>query len=111
MSNKILYQPTPEKIAKTKMWQFLTSIFEDGSRGQAAGRRSLPNQVAEFFSESYQDLYQWSITYPEQFWQEIVKLADIKFSHRPHSILTKPENMEQSTWFEGATLNFAEHLL
>ena len=95
MSKDILYQPTPEKILKTKMWQFLQSISE-------RHKISLDN---------YQDLYQWSITYPEQFWQEILKLGDVKFSHPPHSILSSPNHMEGSTWFEGATLNFAEHLL
>ena len=59
----------------------------------------------------YDDLYQWSISDIESFWESIAKFCDIKFSSNYSSIINKKKSMLDSSWFEGAKLNFAENLL
>jgi len=61
--------------------------------------------------QNYDDLYDWSITDISNFWNSVHQFCDIKFSSKPKTILNKNDSFIGSTWFDGAQLNFADHLL
>ena len=57
----------------------------------------------------YDALYQWSIDNLETFWQSIWDYFDIQSSMPYHQVLSS-HTMPGAQWFEGARLNFAEHV-
>ncbi|MEX3776329.1 acetoacetate--CoA ligase [Pseudomonas sp. MYb118] len=91
----ILWQPSPERIGKTRMEAF----------------RRFVQQRHAVHLDDYPALHQWSIDQREHFWQAIVDFFDIRFHTQPDAVLVEGEHMPSAQWFPGATLNFAEHLL
>jgi acetoacetyl-CoA synthetase len=91
----ILWQPSAERIGKTRMEAF----------------RRFINQRHHLHVADYADLHQWSIDRREDFWQAIVDFFDIRFHQQPDAALIEGPQMPSAQWFPGATLNFAEHLL
>ena len=59
----------------------------------------------------YEDLYEWSISNPNQFWEETWKYSNIISSSDYHEIVDDITKMPGAKWFSGAKLNFAENLL
>ncbi|MFK7923004.1 MAG: acetoacetate--CoA ligase [Bacteroidia bacterium] len=61
--------------------------------------------------QGYDDLWQWSVDNIEAFWESIWQFFAVK-SHSPYQqVLQRPEEgMIGTKWFEGATLNYAEHV-
>ncbi|MEG8248148.1 acetoacetate--CoA ligase [Pseudomonas paracarnis] len=91
----ILWQPSPERIANTRMDQF----------------RRFINQRHGVQLHDYPALHQWSIDQRPDFWQAIVAFFDVQFRSPPTVTLIEDIEMPSAQWFPGATLNFAEHLL
>ncbi|WP_434700196.1 acetoacetate--CoA ligase [Pseudomonas sp. D1-1] len=91
----ILWQPSPERIARSRM---------DALRRFVNERHSLQ-------LNDYPALHAWSIDQREAFWQAIVDFFDIRFHQRPTAVLVEGPHMPSARWFPGATLSFAEHLL
>ncbi|PWK45718.1 acetoacetate--CoA ligase [Pseudomonas sp. OV226] len=91
----ILWQPSAERIAKTRMDAFRRSI----------------SQRHHIHIDDYPALHQWSIDHREDFWQAIVDFFDVRFHDQPDAVLVEGAQMPSAQWFPGATLNFAEHLL
>ena len=58
---------------------------------------------------NYQDLWQWSVDNIEDFWESVWDYFNI-ISHSPYKKVLSSYNMPQCKWFEGATLNYAEHV-
>src|SRR3970040_524312 len=89
-----LWTPSEEKIKSSNMFKYL--------------------QYAESFSgrkfAAYLDLYQWSVSDIEKFWESIWNVADIKYSENYEKVLENAV-MPGAKWFEGSKLNFAENLL
>ena len=90
----ILWQPTAERIASTQL---------------AAWQQWLASDQGLVF-DSYADLHQWSVTHREEFWKSIWNYFGIN-SHSPYRAVLENDVMPGASWFPGATLNFAEHLL
>jgi acetoacetyl-CoA synthetase len=59
--------------------------------------------------ETYETLYEWSITQPAEFWQSIWQYFNIQ-SYTPYKQILSDDAMPHARWFEGATLNYAEHI-
>ncbi|MEY3051636.1 MAG: hypothetical protein RLY31_1421 [Bacteroidota bacterium] len=57
----------------------------------------------------YEELWRWSTTDIEAFWESIWQYFRI-ISHHPYRQVLREEAMPGAIWFEGATLNYAEHL-
>ncbi|MEE8343887.1 MAG: acetoacetate--CoA ligase [Woeseiaceae bacterium] len=87
--NPIIWQLDTERLKKTAMYRFMK-------------KRSF---------DAYDDLYQWSIDQPAEFWQVLCDLCDVRFSKPADEVLTQPGDMTTAKWFRGSELNFAEHLL
>ena len=61
--------------------------------------------------KNYEQLYRWSVEYPENFWSSFTQFAGINFKKSSSKILEMGDQMIDSKWFVGSKLNFAEHLI
>ncbi len=59
--------------------------------------------------DGYQPLWEWSVTELEDFWASIWDYFGVA-SPTPHSAVLAERKMPGARWFEGAELNYAEHL-
>lgn len=60
--------------------------------------------------EDYESLWRWSVQNLEAFWGSFWTYADLR-SHSPFQrVLNEQPGMIGSKWFEGATLNYTEHI-
>lgn len=90
-----LWTPSAERIAATQMDRF----------------RLFVNQRHTLQLADYPALHQWSVEQREAFWQAVVDFFQIRFAAQPNQVLQEGSQMPSASWFPGATLNFAEHLL
>jgi len=90
----LLWTPTPDQAARTRLAEF--TRFAERRTG-----RSFPE---------YADLWAWSTTQLEEFWQAIWDFFDV-CSSAPHTAVLQDRAMPGARWFPGARLNFAEHVL
>jgi acetoacetyl-CoA synthetase len=60
--------------------------------------------------DSYNELYNWSITDIEKFWETIWNYSEIIHSNSYNKVLDE-RKMPGAKWFTGSELNFAENLL
>jgi len=58
----------------------------------------------------YDDLWRWSVDDLAGFWSSIWDFFEIR-AHAPYETVLASPSMPGATWFPGARLNFAEHLL
>ena len=58
----------------------------------------------------YEDLWRWSVDDLPGFWSSIWEFFEVK-AHAPYTTVLASEAMPGATWFPGARLNFAEHLV
>ncbi len=58
---------------------------------------------------TYPDLWQWSVTEVEQFWETIWRYFEVKASQSYATVLVERKRPE-AEWFVGAKLNYAENL-
>jgi acetoacetyl-CoA synthetase len=61
--------------------------------------------------ETYEQLYERSITHPDRFWSALARYFQVRFGKAPASALEIGHQAMDAVWFPGATLNYAEHLL
>ncbi|MEN8246470.1 MAG: acetoacetate--CoA ligase [Thermodesulfobacteriota bacterium] len=93
--NKLLWQPTPERIKKTNMYAFMQGIN---------------NKYNQDFKE-YNELWQWSVDHISEFWAEMWDYAGVVASQDYEKVIEDEHKMPGARWFAGAKLNFAENLL
>ena len=60
--------------------------------------------------EHYKDLWQWSITELDAFWQSIWDYFDVQ-SPTPHTAVLAKNAMPGAIWFPGAQVNYASQVL
>ena len=95
-----LWQPSSEEKKNTILTQFSKKI---------QAQYDLPDS-------EYSTLHQWSIDYPELFWEEVWNDSKVLASKSWNKVMGKDlfnvrNDSERSGWFEGARLNYAENLL
>jgi len=59
--------------------------------------------------KDYTSLWEWSVTEIENFWQCLWQFFDIKAS-KPYTQILSERKMPGAKWFQGAELNYAEHV-
>lgn len=64
------------------------------------------------YFRDYDDLWDWSVTDLEDFWESIWQFFDVQSHTAYHQIIFRPsgDDMIGTEWFSGATLNYAEHI-
>ncbi|MGH2643296.1 MAG: acetoacetate--CoA ligase, partial [Chitinophagaceae bacterium] len=58
---------------------------------------------------NYESLWKWSVENPADFWKSIWEFFEVK-SYTPYKEIMSRDPMPHTKWFEGATLNYAEHI-
>ena len=61
--------------------------------------------------KDYQQLHQWSVDQPAEFWQQIWLFSNIRASRLANQVLTDGRQFPGAKWFSGARLNYAENAL
>lgn len=90
-----IWTPTVEFIEQTHLHRFMANL-------------KTQHQVE---LADYPALYDWSIAHPALFWEAFWQFAEIKTNSPYHSVLEKSNHMQNTHWFSGAKLNFADNLL
>ena len=88
MNERPLWQPSPERAARTDMARFMSR----------AG------------CTSYDELHRWSVENSAQFWALVWEFCEVR-GVRGGEVLVGGDRMPGAQWFPGARLNFAENLL
>ncbi|MBX9632346.1 MAG: acetoacetate--CoA ligase [Burkholderiales bacterium] len=89
-----LWRPSAERIERAAITRY---------------RRWLKDRKGLDFAD-YESLWQWSVTDIEAFWESIWEFSEVR-SHSPYRRVLDRRVMPGAKWFEGATLNYAEHAL
>jgi acetoacetyl-CoA synthetase len=91
----ILWRPSSERVAKSNITRFIHLVNQ---RWNAGVRDS-------------QQLYDWSVHEPEQFWTAVWDFCGVVAETRGERVLVDGDKMPGAKWFPDARLNFAENLL
>lgn len=91
---QLLWQPTEEIIQDATITKYMDWLKETN----------------RFEANTYEELWNWSVTEVEQFWKSIWDFYGIK-SYTPYETVLKSGKMPGAEWFSGSTLNYAEHIL
>ena len=59
----------------------------------------------------YDQLHRWSVEQMPRFWEEIAEFGDLRFVEPASRTFVQPGDITTACFFEGATLNFAAHIL
>ena len=73
--------------------------------------REVVNEKYNLNLADYNNLYDWSISNPEDFWESMWNFGHIISSESYTQICDDIHKMPGATWFSGVKLNFAENLL
>lgn len=90
-----LWQPPAKNLTHSQMAQFLQFV----------------NQHYSARLNDYFDLHAWSINHLSEFWQAVWTFMDVIAAQPARQIYKPGLRMQESHWFSGARLNFAENLL
>ena len=89
-----VWSPSPERVERSNMNRFV--------RGLSAEVPSI---------NSYEDLYEWSVTDAPAFWHQIWEFCDVICSRPSDTTVVGFDRMPGARWFPDARLSFAENLL
>src|ERR1700738_124062 len=89
----LLWTPDPAFAAETQVAQFMRVLAERG--------RSF---------DSYEALWRWSGDDLDGFWAAVWQCFDVR-SDAPYERVVDGRSMPGATWFPGARVNYAEHML
>ncbi len=90
---EILWMPSAKRVEGAEITRYRRWLLE---------RRGL-----EF--GGYNDLWEWSVERPEEFWGSLWDFFDVRASE-PYQAVLAGSSMPGVRWFPGARLNFAEHV-
>jgi acetoacetyl-CoA synthetase len=94
-NEKPLWSPSPGRVAATDMAAFMRDAGERWNRRFG----------------SYQELHDWSIAEPEQFWRSLWSHAKVAALTQGARGIADPDQMPGARFFPDARLNFAQNLL
>ncbi len=92
-TGELLWEPSPQMIERCAMTRYM---------GWLESERGLR-------FDGYHALWEWSVTELEDFWASIWDYFGVS-SPTPHPAVLSARTMPGARWFEGAELNYAEHL-
>ena len=92
---KLLWSPTKNQIEDSQAWEFIQKV----------------NKKFNTSLENFHDLYKWSCTCPESFWELFSSYSRIIVDKKSKKVLKNGEDFLKSEWFSDSKLNFAKNLL
>ncbi|MCM3569525.1 acetoacetate--CoA ligase [Neobacillus mesonae] len=93
VEGKLLWEPSQELQSKSNLKKFMRWLEE--TRG--------------LHFETYDELWQWSVTSVEGFWSAVWHFYDVQ-AKTPYDAVLVNNRMPGAKWFKGAELNYAEHV-
>lgn len=92
-----------------KLWTPAADYIEQSE--MTAFKRFAEKKSACTF-ENYSELWKWSVEDPEGFWEGIFQYFNVISAGTYSKVLNRPDKDDfiGSKWFEGAMLNYAEHI-
>ena len=90
----LLWTPTAERVERSNLFRYT---------------EWLEHEKGHVF-EDYQALWTWSVEEVDTFWASLWEYFQVDASRTYNSILSGA-TMPEAVWFEGARLNFCQHLL
>ncbi len=107
MNGRSNYLPTSE-IMETEARKLWVPSAEFKKKSNLTHFTEWLRQNRSLHFSSYNDLWQWSATQPEEFWGSLWEYFEIIGT--PGTTIMSDDPMPDTKWFEGAELNFAEHV-
>lgn len=92
---ELLWAPSPDRIDRSHMMAFMRWVEH------ARGLR---------FNDDYESLRRWSVEHLDDFWGDCWRYFGV-MSDTPYRQVLNDAAMPDVQWFEGARVNYAEHLL
>jgi acetoacetyl-CoA synthetase len=93
MEREILWTPSPDRIEAATLTRYQRWLAD------AHGVRT----------DSYEQLWRWSVEELEGFWRSIVEFFDVRFEVGSDRVLDRM-TMPGAHWFPGSQLSYAEHI-
>lgn len=94
MSPELLWEPTPEAVAASRLNAYQAWLKAEGRGPSEPG---------------YDALWQWSTDRPEEFWESLWEYFEVLHDGDYESVLSSHQ-MPGAKWFEGTRVNYAEHI-
>ncbi|MET0420666.1 MAG: acetyl-coenzyme A synthetase N-terminal domain-containing protein, partial [Acidimicrobiia bacterium] len=94
MRGEILWSPPSDVLETTQIGAFMRWVGE--SRAVVV--------------DDHESLWQWSVDDLDGFWMSVAEFCDTRWGTKPEHAVTNAA-MPGTRWFEGGTLNYAEHAL
>lgn len=95
MMSNLLWEPSVTYKQESSLYQFKQFV---------AQKRHLK-------LEAYSELWDWSVSQKEEFWEDIVVFFDVQFHHPYQQIFeSSSQGFIGSKWFIDGTLNYSEHI-
>lgn len=101
-------QLVPTGVPREPLWSPSAEVKEVSN--MAKFLEAVNKRFVKTFA-TYQELYQWSIDHPEEFWGMVWDFVGIEASVPFDSVIENPHLWPGTRWFTKARLNFAENLL
>lgn len=96
----LLWTPSKEYVESTNMYKFMTYVNDAlAAEGKKADLRD------------YASLYDWSVAFPEKFWDMLWKFFGIVSSEPYTKTVDDINKFPGAEWFPGAKLNYTENML
>lgn len=89
----VLWQPDLETQDRSHLYQFMRWLHREKN----------------LYFEDYHALWKWSCDFQADFWESLWIYFRI-IAHSPYETVLENSGMPGARWFEGATLNYAEHV-
>ena len=96
-----LWTPTAGYIKATNLTGFATLVEAHYGAPRLSGSPG----------ENYRDLWTWSVAQPQDFWSAMWEFAQIRGERGDGPVMRAGTRMQDTRWFDGARLNYAENLL
>jgi acetoacetyl-CoA synthetase len=92
-NHPVLWTPDQNFITQSHLWRY---------------QQWLETNKGLRFSD-YNEMWEWSVQQKEAFWESLIEFFDVKL-HSPAVHTLSSDEMPGARWFEGATLNYSEHI-
>jgi len=91
----LLWKPSEQSISQANMTRYMQYVAKE----------------YDVEISDYSALHQWSVQFPEQFWQSIFTFFEVIKHNTWRSVMSQCNDMFMTRWFDGVSLSFAENIL
>src|SRR6056300_404342 len=93
-------------MSEKKLWEGSTAFKENS---HLFDYKIWLEQKHNLYFDSYDDLWQWSVSHIKDFWESIWHYFNV-LSYGEYKSVLSMTSMPDFNWFDGVKLNYAEHI-